>query len=162
MGKTAIIGIIVVIILLAGGFLFVKNKNQQKMMTQNEVTAKPTESVTNPAGKDTTGNGTITMMATSSKFGQIVTASNGMSLYVFDKDTAGKSNCTGVCATEWPAYTQTGTAPSSLPAHLGTITRDDGKVQYTWDGKPVYFYVGDKAAGDTNGDGYDNLWHIAK
>jgi predicted lipoprotein with Yx(FWY)xxD motif len=87
----------------------------------------------------------------------IVASSNSMTLYTFSKDVkdSGKSVCTGGCATTWPPLTvATGTTPTGdtgVSGKIATITRDDGTVQVTYNGLPLYFFSGDKAAGDSNG-----------
>jgi predicted lipoprotein with Yx(FWY)xxD motif len=103
--------------------------------------------------------GPVVMTATVGTVGTLVVASsNGMTLYTFDKDVAnsGTSACTGGCIAKWPALTvpagSTPTAASGITGKLGTITRaDDGTLQVTYNGKPLYFFSGDKAAGDSNG-----------
>ena len=103
--------------------------------------------------------GPVIMTATVGSNGTLVVASsNGMTLYTFDKDVAdgGTSACTGGCIAKWPALTvpagSTPTAASGITGKLGTITRtDDGTLQVTYNGKPLYFFSGDKAAGDSNG-----------
>ena len=103
--------------------------------------------------------GSVVMTATVGSNGTLVVASsNGMTVYTFDKDVAnsGTSACTGGCLTKWPALTvpagSTPTAASGITGKLATITRtDDGTLQVTYNGKPLYFFSGDKAAGDSNG-----------
>src|SRR5664280_1176390 len=103
--------------------------------------------------------GPVIMTATVGSNGTLVVASsNGMTLYTFDKDVAdgGTSACTGGCIAKWPALTvpagSTPTAASGTTGQPGTITRaDDGTLQVTYNGKPLYFFSGDKAAGDSNG-----------
>jgi predicted lipoprotein with Yx(FWY)xxD motif len=88
----------------------------------------------------------------------LVAGSNGMTLYTFTSDVAGsgKSACSGNCLVIWPPLTvQAGTAPtagSGVTGTLGTITRDDGSTQVTYNGLPLYFYGGDKSPGDTSGN----------
>lgn len=94
--------------------------------------------------------------------GKILTTPAGMSLYEFDNDTTGKSNCTGQCATTWPALTFSGTGTPTGTTGLTTITRADGTKQVALDGHPLYNYSGDTKAGDTNGDGLFGKWHLAK
>jgi hypothetical protein len=81
-----------------------------------------------------------------------------MTVYTFDKDVAGSgvSNCTAGCLTNWPALTiaagSTPTGDSTVTGTLGTITRtDNGALQVTYNGKPLYFFGKDVAPGDTNG-----------
>ncbi|HKC04679.1 MAG TPA: hypothetical protein VKC54_02305 [Patescibacteria group bacterium] len=86
--------------------------------------------------------------------------SNGMTLYVFDKDTKGVSNCNGSCAGLWPPYTTSSTP--TLPTNVTLIKRADGSMQFAYKGMPLYYYAGDKNAGDTTGDGVQGTWHLVK
>jgi predicted lipoprotein with Yx(FWY)xxD motif len=88
----------------------------------------------------------------------MVASSNQMTLYTFDKDVkdSGVSTCTGQCLVNWPALTvaagDTPTGGSGVSGTLGTITRaDNGARQVTYNGLPLYFFVNDKAPGDTLG-----------
>jgi predicted lipoprotein with Yx(FWY)xxD motif len=83
----------------------------------------------------------------------------GKTLYVFDGDlgSAG-STCNDTCATNWPPVLVTDGEVSSLPG-LSMITRDDDTMQAAFMGRPLYFYIGDEAAGDMNGDGVNDVWH---
>jgi predicted lipoprotein with Yx(FWY)xxD motif len=97
------------------------------------------------------------------KFGAILETSTGMPLYTYDKDTTGKSNCTGSCLTEWPALAATGGSAPSVSGASGTFTlvkRDDGTMQVAYNGMPLYTFVDDKA-GQVTGDGQDGF-HAAK
>ena len=105
-----------------------------------------------------------TPQATLATAGGVLTSADGMTLYTFDSDTAGTSACNAGCTTNWPPLTIAGGAPTadpSLTGTVGTITRDDGTTQVTYNGKPVYHYAGDTAAGDKNGDGIGGVWHVA-
>lgn len=104
----------------------------------------------------------IYMTKTNPAKGTYLTDFQGMTLYIFDNDTAGVSNCIGNCAKIWPAYTSGATAQSIFPAHISVITRTDGSKQFAWDQKPLYYYASDTKAGDMNGDGVGNVWHIVK
>lgn len=86
----------------------------------------------------------------------------GMTLYTYDKDTNGVSNCSGGCLAAWPAYTSGATAQGTFPANISVITRSDGSKQFAYKGMPLYYYAKDKAAGDITGDGVGNVWHIVK
>ncbi|WP_132979449.1 hypothetical protein [Pigmentiphaga sp. D-2] len=92
----------------------------------------------------------------------VLAGSNGMTLYVFDKDVAGsgKSVCNGPCATNWPPLMAT--ASDKAEGDYTVITRDDGKAQWAYKGKPLYFWVKDQKPGDKTGDGVNNVWHVAK
>ncbi len=91
--------------------------------------------------------------------GEVFTDADGMTLYTYDKDTPGKSYCTGLCAVFWPPVIAADTAKST--GGFTTITRDDGTKQWAYNGKPLYGYISDAKAGDTNGDGVDGVWHVA-
>ena len=83
----------------------------------------------------------------------------GMTVYTFDKDTAGKSVCNGSCATNWPPVMVDGAAMSG---DYSSVTRDDGKAQVAYKGKPLYYWVKDAKAGDVTGDNVNGVWHIVK
>ncbi len=91
--------------------------------------------------------------------GPRMTTVDGMSLYTFDKDTVGMSNCYGDCAVEWPPMKASSKAIPS--ADFSVIRRTDGSRQWAWKGQPLYLFDEDKVAGDVNGDGYSPDWHIA-
>ncbi len=87
---------------------------------------------------------------------------NGMTLYTFDRDTAGtgKSVCNGPCATNWPPLAASAAATAS--GDWTVITRDDGSRQWAYKGKPVYYWVRDAKPGDRTGDGFNNAWRVAR
>jgi predicted lipoprotein with Yx(FWY)xxD motif len=92
----------------------------------------------------------------------VVTNSSGKTLYWFAPDTSTTSKCTGSCATYWPPVTGPVTAGSGVTGTLGTITRPDGTTQATYDGHPLYTYVGDTAPGQAKGNGLNlsgGLWY---
>ena len=91
--------------------------------------------------------------------GKTLVDAKGMTLYTFDKDTAGKSACNGGCATNWPPFTATG---ASASGDWTVVTRDDGTQQWAYKGKPLYTWSKDTKPGDTTGDGLlNNQWHVA-
>ena len=92
----------------------------------------------------------------------VLTNSAGKTLYWFAPDTSTASKCTGSCATYWPPVTGPVTAGSGVTGTLSTITRSDGTMQATYDGHPLYTYVGDTAAGQAKGNGLNlsgGLWY---
>ena len=93
---------------------------------------------------------------------QVVTNSAGRTLYWFAPDTSTASKCTGSCATYWPPVKGPATAGSGVTGTLATITRSDGTTQATYDGHPLYTYVGDTAPGQAKGNGQNlsgGLWY---
>ena len=95
--------------------------------------------------------------------GKFLADSKGMTLYIFKKDSPGKSVCTGQCVVKWPLYfREKVSVPEPLKAgDFGTIEREDGKRQTTYKGWPLYYYAGDKAPGDVLGQGVGNVWFVA-
>jgi predicted lipoprotein with Yx(FWY)xxD motif len=85
----------------------------------------------------------------------------GMTLYTFDKDSAGVSNCEGTCAEKWPPLMATDGAKAQ--GKFGIINRPGGIYagkQWTYDGMPLYTWVADTKPGDTTGDGVGGVWHV--
>ena len=93
------------------------------------------------------------------KDGMLVDA-KGMTLYTYDKDSDGKSACNGQCAQNWPPLMAE--AGAKADGEWSVVKRDDGSMQWAYDGKPVYTFVMDKKAGDVTGDGKMGVWHVAK
>lgn len=92
----------------------------------------------------------------------VLTGANGMTLYTFDKDAAGsgKSMCNGPCATNWPPlFAMDGDMASG---EYSIVNRDDGKKQWAFKGKPLYYWVKDQKPGDRTGDGFNNVWRVAR
>ena len=104
--------------------------------------------------------GSTTAMAQVKVTNGMLTDGKGMTLYVFDNDSGGKSACTGGCATIWPPVMADDSA--KLGANYSTITRDDGKKQVAYKGKPLYAWTNDKKPGDTTGDNFNKVWHVAR
>lgn len=90
----------------------------------------------------------------------VFVGANGMTLYTFDKDPAGKSVCNGPCATNWPPLAAATSATAS--GEWSVVMRDDGSKQWAYKGKPVYFWIKDQKAGDRTGDGFNGVWRLAR
>ena len=92
----------------------------------------------------------------------VLVGPNGMTLYTFDKDTAGsgKSVCNGPCATNWPPLMAADADKAS--GDYSVVTRDDGKKQWAMKGKPLYYWIKDTKPGDKTGDGVLTVWRTAK
>jgi predicted lipoprotein with Yx(FWY)xxD motif len=92
--------------------------------------------------------------------GKTLVDAKGMTLYVFDRDTAEKSNCNGACATNWPPLMAS--ASDKAMGSWTIVTREDGGKQWAYRQKPLYTWTKDTKAGDVTGDGVNNLWHVAQ
>lgn len=105
----------------------------------------------------------VTINLADSSLGKILTDGDGKTLYVFTADSSGKSACAGSCQDNWPPLTADG-APklgTGLDAEdFTTITRSDGSKQVAFYGQPLYYFAGDKAAGDTNGENVGGKWFV--
>jgi predicted lipoprotein with Yx(FWY)xxD motif len=120
-----------------------------------------------PSSSPATTGATILAQEVGTRGTILVAGSNQMTLYIFTKDVkdSGKSVCTGDCLVTWPALTvaagETPTAGDGITGTLGTITREDnGALQVTYNGLPLYFFKNDAAPGDSNGV-YEN-WEVVK
>jgi predicted lipoprotein with Yx(FWY)xxD motif len=94
--------------------------------------------------------------------GKYLTDTEGKTLYWFKNDEPGKSSCSGPCIQNWPIYyRETVAAPEGVAQEdFGTITREDGEKQTTFRGYPLYYWVNDKEAGDTTGNGVKGVWFV--
>jgi predicted lipoprotein with Yx(FWY)xxD motif len=125
--------------------------------------ANSSSATTTTSGAASSASTMATVKLSDSKFGQILTDTQGNTLYVFEKDTGTTSNCNTGCEELWPPMKVTGTpvAGSGITqSDLGTTTRADGSTQLTFHGHPVYHYAPDTKAGDTNGQGIGGIWFV--
>jgi predicted lipoprotein with Yx(FWY)xxD motif len=91
--------------------------------------------------------------------GKALVNGDGMTLYTFDNDSKGKSNCNGACANVWLPLIAT--VDASASGDFSLITRGDGRKQWAYKNKPLYRWSKDSKPGDTTGDGVNSVWHIA-
>jgi len=129
-----------------------------------------TSSATTPASTTTSSSeaespsavADATVQLADSDLGQILVASDGMTLYLFEVDEGDTSTCYDDCAATWPALVDDApTAGDGVDESLlGTTERDDGDVQVTYAGHPLYFYAPDEAPGDTLGQEVGDVWYV--
>lgn len=117
------------------------------------------------AGAAPTGrSATVTTARTG--LGRVVVDGRGRSLYLFEKDTRGRSACSGVCAAYWPPLLTNGRSIAirgAKPSLLASIRRADGSRQVSYAGHPLYFFSGDTRRGQTNGEGLQDFgagWYV--
>jgi predicted lipoprotein with Yx(FWY)xxD motif len=99
------------------------------------------------ARPEATGAGAATLKVVSSRYGKVVADAKGEALYLFTRDGRGKSQCYGACAAAWPPLLTRGKPRAGkgiTASRLGTTRRRDGKLQVTYKGQPLYYYVQDK------------------
>jgi predicted lipoprotein with Yx(FWY)xxD motif len=112
-----------------------------------------------PAAPAATGTALRTAMIGGTR---VLTNAQGFTLYSFAPDTPGTSKCYGSCAAYWPPVTGTTAAGQGLPGKVATITRTGGAHQLTYNGHPLYTYIGDTAPGQAKGNNLNlngGLWH---
>ena len=100
----------------------------------------------------------LLLSITAASAAEMLTNKDGMTLYVFDKDTAGVSSCYDDCAVKWPA--NVGKEGDALTEGWTLAKRTDGTMQLAFEGKPTYLFQGDVKKGDMAGDGVGGVWHI--
>ncbi len=97
--------------------------------------------------------------------GYVLVGANGFTLYTFANDEAGVSNCSGGCAENWPPVTVESAdalvTALNIPGMFGTIEREGGALQVTYNGMPLYYWVNDAARGDTTGHAVNDVWWVA-
>lgn len=89
----------------------------------------------------------------------VLTDAKGMTLYIFDKDQAGVSNCYDQCATNWPPLMAD--AAAKPEGDFTVVDRKDGTKMWAYKTLPLYFWKNDKKPGDVSGDGVGGVWHLA-
>ncbi|WP_108126152.1 hypothetical protein [Saccharospirillum mangrovi] len=104
--------------------------------------------------------GNVPVDTHSSSLGSVLTDDDGMTLYIFTRDEAGKSNCYGGCAQSWPPFEAGRNARNS--GHFSVIERTDGSRQWAYDNKPLYFWVNDKKPGDVTGHEVGGSWFVVQ
>jgi predicted lipoprotein with Yx(FWY)xxD motif len=100
----------------------------------------------------------MTTTQASSNF--LMTDSAGMTVYTFDKDSAGQSNCYGPCASYWPPVAASRGQRAS--GDMTIIRRTDGTMQWAKQGQPLYTFTEDTRPGDMKGDNYNQNWHVVR
>jgi predicted lipoprotein with Yx(FWY)xxD motif len=129
------------------------------------VTATGTDQATETAGIPVTGEETVIKATISDSYGPILVDADGRSVYLYTKDTqnGASSACAEECTTDWKPLVSQGdpvAGAGAIQNLLGTITREDGTTQVTYNGWPLYYSAADKAAGSTSGQGVDNAWFL--
>lgn len=120
-----------------------------------------------PGGSTAAGQAYVIAVATDAKLGAYLTGESGKALYLLATDSASKSTCGTAkdCISNWPPFAldtgETATAGTGVTGTIATFQRDDGSTQVTINGLPLYYFAGDKAAGQVYGQGIGGKWHLA-
>jgi predicted lipoprotein with Yx(FWY)xxD motif len=126
-------------------------------------TEATTDEMTEPTPADEGAAAAVDLMTSETSLGSVVVDKDGMTVYYFLKDTpgSGTSACTGDCLTAWPpVYAESeDVVVDGVTGEVGTIETPDGEYQVTIDGRPVYLFAQDTAAGDVNGQGVNDVWY---
>ena len=134
--------------------------------TAAAATSAPSASSTTSAAAPAAAG--VTVKTAKGSSGTYLVGPDGRALYLWVADTGGKSSCSGACAGAWPPLVTKG-APTAGPgvtaSDLGTTKRSDGTEEVTYKGHPLYYFVADKSAGSTSGQGSDSFgakwWLVA-
>ena len=127
--------------------------------------ARTTPAATTPVTTAPAAGGEATVLVADSDLGQILTAANGLTVYLFMRDGQGAPSCVDACAEAWPPLTVDDasllTAGDGVEASLlGTTEHPTAGIQVTYNDWPLYFFGGDSAPGDTNGQGQGGVWYV--
>lgn len=145
--KRVITGGVIVVVIVAGVFLIFHRSS------------KPAATVTTALSTSSnapTVNNAVLKTRTNPSVGQYLTDPDGNALYIYTADTNGTSNCMNSCLAVWPAYEDKGTT-TGLPADVATIKRpDNGQIQYTYKGRPLYHFASD-GQGQVSGNGIEGF-----
>lgn len=140
-----------------GGVWFVISPSGQEIDASPEATADPSPDPV-PSSLEPT-----LMLATHPTLGQYLVNGKGMTLYIFTKDTANQSNCTGDCLVAWPPLLTQGNpilGPGADDSKIGSTLLADGTRIVTYNQRPLYYYYQDTQPGDILGQGVGNVWYV--
>jgi predicted lipoprotein with Yx(FWY)xxD motif len=141
-----LIGIIVVLVVIAGGYVIL-HKSSKTTVASSSSSQKSNAPAVNNA---------VLVTKTDSSLGSYLAEPNGDPLYTYASDSSGVSNVTGSLLASWPAYQDTGST-TGLPSGVGTLKRaDNGQMQFTYNGMPLYTFVAD-SNGQVTGNGVSNF-----
>lgn len=129
-----------------------------------EVIMRATGAAATKASSASSTHEVSVLKTASTPLGDVVTDGNGMTLYIFTKDSKGttKSACSGPCLAAWPVALMGSSAPKAtgITGTVGSIAAPGGGKQVTLNGRPLYYFAKDQAAGDALGQGVLNVWWV--
>lgn len=114
-----------------------------------------------PASDEAPDAAALTLRMAETDLGSILVDGNGMTLYMFTRDSANTSACEGQCLVNWPPLLGTPTAGEGVDdSKLGSFQRADGTTHATYNGWPLYYWVNDANPGDTTGQNVQGVWFV--
>ena len=153
-------GLIIVAVLAAACSSAATSAPTQAPSQAPVASSAPSTAAGSPAAGSPAAAGTVVNMATTS-LGPVLTGPNGLTLYTHAGDSTTASTCTGGCAAAWPPLVGPATGGTGVSGTFATLTRDDGSVQVTYNGLPLYGWKNDSKPGDVTGQGV-NGFAVAK
>jgi len=145
------------VLLLGAGLAACGDDDDSTSASASSSTTATTEAATSTTAAAASG---ATVAVADTGLGKVLVDGRGMTLYLFEPDTAAKSACTDACAQTWPPLTGTPTAGTGADASkLGTAARDGGAEQVTYNGHRLYTFSGDTKPGDTKGNEIGDKWY---
>ncbi len=170
MNKTLVVIVIIILVVLVGWYLWSMLSPSPSSIPTTQTSNTPS-SILGIKGSDNQTNtgapaGPILKISHDAKLNDYLVARSGMTLYRYTKDSNGISNCAGTCADNWPPYIvpsgQVLLPGTGINGKLDTIAREDGSMQLTYNGAPLYFWKNDKKVADTLGQGIGSVWFEVK
>jgi len=164
--KSTIVWIVIIVIVLLGGWYWYSMQGEG-VPAEDEISDEVSDTV-DLMGRMETGEilGPVLNVANDATLGDYLVAANGMTLYMYTKDEAGISNCSGTCAENWLPYTIAGNenleGGEGVTGELGAIARGDSSVQLTYNDMPLYISKNDTKPGDTTGHEVNDVWFVVK
>jgi predicted lipoprotein with Yx(FWY)xxD motif len=140
--------------------------SSSKSSDSSTAAAAPSSTGTTAASGSQDESGPETVKTARAAMGTVLASGDGKTIYLFEKDRGPRSTCSGACLQHWPAVTTDGKPQAGSgvdAAMLGTTKRGDGTTQVTYAGHPLYYFAGDSAAGQANGQGVDAFgaeWYV--
>jgi predicted lipoprotein with Yx(FWY)xxD motif len=148
---------------LAGLVLLLAACQTSASPTGGGESAGPSEAAASVAASEaaSTAPSGVTLTIAETSAGSALAGEGGLTLYIRTDEADGTIHCVDDCATNWPPLTGSVDAGDADASLLGTIERPDGEVQATYDGFPLYYFAGDAAPCDAEGEGVGGIWFIA-
>ncbi len=169
-----IVGLLAAIALVAGAWYVMQPTSETGLFNTPGATDQGTETgqvqqqpLEDGAEGSIIGANLALGLSGNTKVGNYLIGYNGMAVYTKNGDSAATSTCYDTCAQNWPPYLvgpedNVNQLKAGVTGKADTFIREDGTIQMTYNGKPLYFYVGDKTSTDVTGEGLGGVWHVAK